>query len=70
MVGYQKKEVSAMCLTAFLIPAGLALLVLAAVLLVQGVRQNHRGKLFSSVGILAILVAGCAVMMEFITRPL
>ena len=59
-----------MCLTAFLIPAGLALLVLAAVLLVQGVRQNHRGKLFSSVGILAILVAGCAVMMEFITRPL
>ena len=70
MVGYQKKEVSAMCLTAFLIPAGLALLILAAVLLVQGVRQNHRGKLFSSVGILAILVAGCAVMMEFITRPL
>ena len=59
-----------MCLTAFLIPAGLALLVLAAVLLVPGVRQNHRGKLFSSVGILAILVAGCAVMMEFITRPL
>ena len=59
-----------MCLTAFLIPAGLALLVLAAVLLVQGVRQNHRGELFSSVGILAILAAGCAVMMEFITRPL
>ncbi len=70
MVGYQKKEVSAMCLTALLIPAGLALLILAAVLLVQGARQNHRGKLFSSVGILAILVAGCAVMMEFITRPL
>lgn len=59
-----------MCLTAYLIPAGLALLVLAAVLLVQGARQNHRGKLFSSVGILAILVIGCAVMMEFITRPL
>lgn len=59
-----------MCLTAFLIPAGLALLILAAVLLVQGVRQNHRGKLFFSVGILAILTAGCAVMMEFITRPL
>lgn len=59
-----------MCLTAYLIPAGLALLVLAAVLLVQGARQSHRGKLFSSVGILAILVIGCAVMMEFITRPL
>ena len=35
-----------MCLTAFLIPAGLALLILAAVLLIQGARQNHRGKMF------------------------
>ena len=59
-----------MCLTAFLIPAGLALLVLAAVLLVQGIRQSHRGKIFSAVGIAAILTAGCTVMMEFITRPL
>lgn len=59
-----------MCLTGFLIPTGLALFLLAAVLLVQGARQNHRGKMFSSVGILAILVIGCAVMMEFITRPL
>lgn len=59
-----------MGLTVFLIPAGLALFLLAAVLLVQGARQNHRGKMFSSVGILAILVIGCAVMMEFITRPL
>lgn len=59
-----------MGLTVFLFPAGLALFLLAAVLLVQGARQNHRGKLFSSVGILAILVIGCAVMMEFITRPL
>lgn len=59
-----------MGLTVFLIPAGLALFLLAAVLLVQGARQNHRGKLFSSVGILAILAAGRAVMMEFITRPL
>lgn len=59
-----------MCLTGFLIPTGLALFLLAVVLLVQGTRQNHRGKLFSSVGILAILVIGCAVMMEFITRPL
>lgn len=59
-----------MGLTAFLTPAGLALLILATVLLVQGAQQNHRGKMFSSVGILAILAAGCAVMMEFITRPL
>lgn len=59
-----------MGLTVFLIPAGLALFLLAAALLVQGARQKHRGKLFSSVGILAILTAGCAVMMEFITRPL
>ncbi len=59
-----------MSLTMFLIPTGLALFILAVVLLVQGARQGHRGKLFSSVGILAILAAGCAVMMEFITRPL
>ena len=59
-----------MGLTVFLIPAGLALFLLAMVLLVQGARQNHRGKLFSSVGILAILTAGCVVLMEFITRPL
>jgi len=54
----------------FLIPAALALGALAAVLLVQGIRQNRRGMMLSSVGILAILAAGCAVMMEFITRPL
>ena len=59
-----------MGLTVFLIPAGLALFLLAMVLPVQGARQNHRGKLFSSVWILAILVAGCAVLMDFITRPL
>lgn len=70
MVGYQKRRCHAMGLTALLIPAGLVLLALAAVLLVQGARQNHRGKLFSSVGILAVLIVGCAVMMEFITRPL
>lgn len=59
-----------MSLTSILIPTGLALPVLAAVLLVQGVRQNHRGKLFSSVGIVALMTAGCLVLMEFITRPL
>ncbi len=59
-----------MCLTAFLIPAALALFIFAAVLLVQGLRQRRRGKLFSAVGIFAILLAGSAVLMEFITRPL
>ena len=59
-----------MSLTMFLIPAALALGALAAVRLVQGIRQNRRGMILSSVGILAILAAGCAVMMEFITRPL
>ena len=49
-----------MSLTMLLIPAAL----------VQGIRQNRRGMILSSVGILAILAAGCAVMMEFITRPL
>lgn len=59
-----------MSLTMLLIPAALALGALAAVLLVQGIRQNRRGIMLFSVGILAILAAGCAVMMEFITRPL
>lgn len=59
-----------MSLTMLLIPAALALGALAAVLLVQGIRQNRRRMMLFSVGILAILAAGCAVMMEFITRPL
>ncbi len=59
-----------MSLTMLLIPTALALGALAAVLLVQGIRQNRRGMMLFSVGILAILAAGCAVMMEFITRPL
>lgn len=59
-----------MGLTFFLIPAGLALLLLAAVLPARGARQNHRGRRFSPVGILAIPVLGCAVVMEFITRLL
>ena len=59
-----------MSLTMLLIPAALALGALAAVLLVQGIRQNRRRMMLFSVGILAILAAGCAVRMEFITRPL
>ncbi len=59
-----------MSLTMLLIPTALALGALAAVLLVQGIRQNRGGMMLFSVGILAILAAGCAVMMEFITRPL
>lgn len=59
-----------MSLTMFLIPAGLALLVCAAVLPVQGLRQKRRGKILSAAGVLAVLLAGCAVLMDFITRPL
>ncbi len=59
-----------MGLTVFLAPVVLAALVYAAVLLVQGLRQNRREKLFSAAGLFAILLAGSAVLMEFITRPL
>lgn len=59
-----------MSLTMFLIPLALAALVYAAVLLVQGLRQRRREKLFSAAGLFAILLAGSAVLMEFITRPL
>ncbi len=59
-----------MGLSAVLIPAALALLAAAAVLLLHGLRQKHTGKLFLAAGILACLLAGGAVMMEFITRPL
>lgn len=59
-----------MSLTMFLIPAGLALLACAAVLLVQGLRQKRGGKILSAAGVLAVLLAGSAVLMEFITRPL
>ena len=59
-----------MGLTIFLLPAAALLLVLALVLLVQGLRQKRTGKLLSAAGIFAVLLAGSAVMMEFITRPL
>ena len=59
-----------MCLTAFLIPAALALLAAAIFLLVRGLRQRRVGNLVFAAGIFAFLLAGGAVMMEFITRPL
>lgn len=59
-----------MGLTIVLLPAAALLLVLALILLVQGLRQKRTGKLLSAAGIFAVLSAGSAVMMEFITRPL
>lgn len=57
-----------MGLTAYLFPITLALLVLAAVLLVQGVRRRSRGRLFAAAAIILILLAGYAALGEFITR--
>lgn len=59
-----------MGLTAFFIPAALLLLACACALLVWGLRQRRRGMTFSAPGIPVSLPPACAVMMEFITRPL
>jgi hypothetical protein len=37
---------------------------------VSGFRQGNKLKIFSGAGAFALLAAGMAVMMEFITRPL
>lgn len=54
--------------TMFFTPAMLALLVLALVLLIRGVRRRSWGYLRASLG-LFVLVCGCvSLLMEFITR--
>ena len=58
----------ARCSLAMTCPCGA--FVYAVVLLVQGLRQRRRVKLISAAGLFAILLAGSAVLMEFITRPL
>ncbi len=70
MVGYQKKEVALVGLTMFLIPAALALAVWGGVMAVEGIRQRNKLRIVSAAGAFAVLAAGAAVMMEFITRPL
>lgn len=54
--------------TMFFTPAMLALLVLALILLVQGVRRRSWKYLRASLGVF-VLVCGCvSVLMEFISR--
>lgn len=54
--------------TMFFTPAMLALLVLALILLVQGVRRRSWRYLRASLGVF-VLVCGCvSVLMEFISR--
>ncbi len=59
-----------MGLTAFLIPAALALALWGGAMAVGGFRQRNRLKLCSAVGAFTLLAVGAAVLMEFITRPL
>lgn len=57
-----------MGLTVYLALIALALLVLAAVLLIQGVRRRSRARLFAAAAMILILLAGYAALVEFITR--
>ena len=59
-----------MGLTMILRPAALALAIWGGVMAVSGFRQGNKLKIFSGAGAFALLAAGMAVMMEFITRPL
>ena len=59
-----------MGLTIILLPAALALALWGGVMAVSGFRQRNKLKIFSAAGVFALLAAGMAVMMEFITRPL
>ena len=53
-----------------LVPAALVLAVWGGVMVVGGLRQKDKLKLFSGVGAYVFLAAGASVLMEFITRPL
>ena len=57
-----------------ILPSGadsaLALAIWGGVMAVSGFRQGNKLKIFSGAGAFALLAAGMAVMMEFITRPL
>lgn len=57
-----------MSFTMFFTPAVLALLVLAVVWLVQGVRRRDRGRLCASLGLFVLAGACISLVMEFITR--
>ena len=59
-----------MSLTMILFPAALALALWGGAMAVSGCRQGNKLKIFSAVGVFALLVAGGTVLMEFITRPL
>ena len=59
-----------MGLTMILLPAALALAIWGGVMTGCGFRQGNKLKIFSGAGVFALLAAGMAVMMEFITRPL
>ncbi|MCI9609218.1 MAG: hypothetical protein HFG07_03220 [Oscillibacter sp.] len=59
-----------MGLTMILLPAALALALWGGVMAVSGLRKRNKLKIFSAAGVFALLAAGMAVMMEFITRPL
>ena len=57
-----------MSFTMFFAPTMLAVLGLAAVLLVQGVRQRKRKKWLLAMGLFGLAGTCMSLLMEFITR--
>lgn len=65
---WEKEVLGMLSFTMFFTPAMLALLILALILLIQGVRRRSWKWLRASLG-LFVLACGCvSVLMEFITR--
>ena len=50
------------------VPAALILLVYAVMLAVSGIQRQSQARIFSALGILALLGLGASLLMEFITR--
>lgn len=63
-----EKEAMPVSFTMFFTPAMLALVILAAVLLVQSIRRQNAGLLCCALGLLALTGLCVSIVMEFITR--
>ena len=57
-----------MTFTRIVIPLVLALLILSAILLVQGIRRKKVRWIAAGGMVLLLTAAACAVLLEFITR--
>ena len=62
------KGVVPMTFTRMFLPVTLALLVLALVLLVQGLRRGRPRRIAAAAALLLLVAAAYALLLEFITR--